>query len=139
MAKFTYFIRERVKLNGVERGTNFETTIDGVSFADSRVLQIPSGSVTEILNLGSLPGAGTFPSSSIAYARITNISSGSIDLQVSSSNSQFNFLLKGSGSFMFNSSQINTQFADFQYDDLVSIKATPQDPDSTIGYFIVTV
>jgi hypothetical protein len=42
MAKFTYFIRERLKLNGVERGTNFETSITGVNYADSRVMSVPS-------------------------------------------------------------------------------------------------
>ena len=43
MAKFTYFIRERVKLNGVERGTNFETSMTGIKYADSRIMSIPSG------------------------------------------------------------------------------------------------
>ena len=33
MANFTYFIRERVKLNGVERGTNVEKTIQGINYA----------------------------------------------------------------------------------------------------------
>ena len=70
MAKFTYFIRERLKLNGVERGTNFETSITGINYADSRVMSIPTGSVTEIINLAALPGAGTFVSSSVRYARI---------------------------------------------------------------------
>jgi hypothetical protein len=46
MAKFTYFIRERVKLDGVERGTNFETSITGINYADSRTMSIPSGSIT---------------------------------------------------------------------------------------------
>lgn len=138
MAKFTYFIRERVNLNGVERGTNFETSIDGINYADSRVMSIPSGSITEIINLAALPGAGTFVSSSIRYARVTNLSTGSVNLQVSGSTAQFNFLLQGSGSFMFSSEFVSEQFSDFQYGDLKSIKATPQDSTSTLSYFIVT-
>jgi len=138
MAKFTYFIRERVKLNGVERGTNFETSIDDIKYADSRVMQIPSGSVTEILNLAALPGAGTFVSSSVRYARVTNFSTGSINLQVSGSTAQFNFLLQGSGSFMFSSEYVNETFSNFEYGDLRSIKATPEDSEATIGYFIAT-
>lgn len=138
MAKFTYFIRERVKLNGVERGTNFETSIDDINYADSRVMQIPSGSVTEIINLAALPGAGTFISSSVKYARVTNISTGSINLQVSGSTAQFNFLLQGSGSFMFSSEYVSETFADFEYGDLKSIKASPEEGEATIGYFIVT-
>lgn len=138
MAKFTYFIRERVKLNGVERGTNFETSINGINYADSRVMSIPSGSTTEILNLNNLPGAGTFVSSSVRYARVTNMSTGSVNLQVSGSTAELNFLLQGSGSFMFSSEYVNETFSNFEYGDLRSIKASPVDSQATIGYFIVT-
>ena len=138
MAKFTYFIRERVKLNGVERGTNFETSITGINYADSRVMSIPTGSVTEIINLAALPGAGTFVSSSVRYARITNMSTGSINLQLSGSTDQFNLLLHGSGSFVFSSEYVSGQFNNFTYGDLRSIKASPVDPEATLGYFIVT-
>ena len=137
MANFTYFIRERVKLNGIERGTNVEKTIPGINFADSRVMTIPSGSVTEVLNLKNLPGAGTFVSSSIKYARITNLSTGSINLQVSGSSVEMNYLVSGSGTFMFNSEFVNETFAEgFVYGDLRSIKASPLDPDATLSYFI---
>jgi hypothetical protein len=138
MAKFTYFIRERVNLNGVERGTNFETSIDEINYADSRVMSIPSGSITEIINLAALPGAGTFVSSSIRYARVTNLSTGSVNLQVSGSTAQFNFLLNASGSFMFSSEYVSEQFSNFEYGDLKSIKASPQDSTATLSYFIVT-
>ena len=137
MANFTYFIRERVKLNGVERGTNVEKTIPGINFADSRVMTIPSGSVTEVMNLKSLPGAGTFVSSSIKYARITNLSTGSINLQISGSSAEMNFLVSGSGTFMFNSEFVTGSFAEgFIYGDLRSVKASPLDPDATLSYFV---
>ena len=138
MAKFTYFIRERVKLNGVERGTNFETSMTGINYADSRVMSIPSGSITEIINLAALPGAGTFVSSSVKYARVTNMSAGAINLQISGSTAEFNFSLEGSGSFMFGSGYVSEQFNNFTYGDLRSIKASPVDSEATIGYFIVT-
>ena len=138
MAKFTYFIRERLKLNGVERGTNFETSITGINYADSRVMSIPSGSVTEIINLAALPGAGTFVSSSVRYARITNMSAGAINLQLSGSTDQFNILLRGSGSFIFNSEHVSGQFNNFTYGNLRSVKASPVDSEATLGYFIVT-
>lgn len=138
MAKFTYFIRERVKLNGVERGTNFETSITGINYADSRTMSIPTGAVTEIINLDRLPGAGTFVSSSIKYARVTNMSRNSVNLQVSGSTAELNFLLEGSGSFMFSSEFINETFDDFQYGDLRSIKAIPLDTSATLSYFIAT-
>lgn len=137
MAKFTYFIRERVKLNGVERGTNFETSINGINYADSRTMSIPSGSTTEILNLGNLPGAGTFVSSSVKYIRVTNFSTGPVNLQVSGSTAELNFLLQASGSFMVNSEYVNETFDNFEYGDLRSIKASPVNSQAVIGYFIV--
>lgn len=138
MADFTYFIRERVKLNGVERGTNVEKTITGINYADGRVMSIPSGSMTEIINLDNLPGAGTFVSSSVKYARVTNLSTGSINLQVSGSTSEMNFLVTGSGTFMFSSEFVNETFSNFEYGDLRSIKASPIDSQASVGYFIVT-
>jgi hypothetical protein len=137
MAKFTYFIRERVKLDGVERGTNFETSITGINYADSRTMSIPSGSITEILNLNNLPGAGTFVSSSVKYIRVTNFSTGPVNLQVSGSTAELNFLLQASGSFMINSEYVNETFDNFEYGDLRSIKASPVNSQATIGYFIV--
>jgi hypothetical protein len=137
MANFTYFIRERVKLNGVERGTNVEVKIPGINYADGRVMTIPSGSMTEIINVDNLPGAGTFTNSSIKYARVTNHATSSINLQISGSTSEMNFLITGSGSFMFSSEFVNETFAQgFLYGDLKSIKASPLDPDATVSYFI---
>lgn len=138
MADFTYFIRERVKLNGVERGTNVERTIEGINYADTRVMSIPNGQVTEIINLDNLPGAGTFVSSSVKYARITNLSTGSINLQVSGSTAELNLLVTGSGTFMFSSEFVNETFDNFEYGDLQSIKGSPVDSQATISYFICT-
>jgi len=136
-ANFTYFIRERVKLEGVERGTNVEIRIPSISYADNRVMNIPSGSVTEVINVDNLPGAGQFVSSSIKYARITNLSNDNIDLHISGSTSQQHYLLSPSGSFMFSSEFVNENFNDFTYGDLKSVKAQSIDPTgSTIGYFL---
>ena len=136
-ANFTYFIRERVKLEGVERGTNVEIRIPSISYADNRVMNIPSGSVTEVINVDNLPGAGQFVSSSIKYARITNLSNDNIDLHISGSTSEQHYLLSPSGSFMFSSEYVNENFNDFTYGDLKSVKAQSIDPTgSTIGYFL---
>lgn len=138
MANFTYFIRERVKLNGVERGTNVEQTIEGINYADTRVMSIPTGSMTEIINLDNLPGAGTFVSSSVKYVRISNLSTGSINIQVSGSSVEANYLVTGSGTLMLNSEFINEEFSNFEYGDLRSIKATPIEETATLSYFIAT-
>jgi hypothetical protein len=101
-------------------------------------MSIPTGSMTEIINLAALPGAGTFVSSSVRYARISNLSTGSVNLQLSGSTDQFNFLLRGSGSFIFNSEYVSGQFNNFTYGDLRSVKASPVDSEATIGYLVVT-
>lgn len=138
MANFTYFIRERVKLNGIERGTNVEKTIEGINYADTRVMSIPSGSLTEVINLDNLPGAGTFVSSSVKYIRISNLSTESINLQISGSSTEMNYLVQGNGTFMLNSEFVNETFSDFEYGDLRSIKASPVDTSATLSYFIAT-
>lgn len=136
-ANFTYFIRERVKLEGVERGTNVEIRIPSISYADNRIMNIPSGSTTEVINVDNLPGAGQFVSSSIKYARLTNLSDDNINLQISGSTSEQHYLLSPSGSFMFSSEYVNETFNDFEYGDLRSIKAQSIDSaGSTLGYFI---
>jgi hypothetical protein len=140
-ANFTYFIRERVKLEGVERGTNVEIRIPSISYADNRVMNIPANVHTEVFNVDNLPGAGTFVSSSIKYARLTNLSDDSIDLQIFGSTSNQHYLLSPSGSFMFSSEYVNEEFNNFEYGDLRSIKArsigSGEDGfSSTLGYFI---
>ena len=136
-ANFTYFIRERVKLEGVERGTNVEIRIPSISYADSRVMRIPSGTITEVINVDNLPGPGQFVSSSIKYARLTNMSDDNIDLHISGSSSEQHYLLSPSGSFMFSSEYVNETFSDFTYGDLRSIKATSiHTSGSTLTYFI---
>lgn len=138
MANFTYFIRERVKLNGRERGTTHETTITGINYADSRIMSIPSGSMTELINVAALPGAGVFPSSSLQYARISNMSTGSINLQISASTATYNFLVSGSGSFILNTALATNTFSNFTYGDIRSIKASPIDSTATVEYFVAT-
>ncbi len=136
-SNFTYFIRERVKLRGVERGTNVEVRIPSISYTDSRIMYIPSGSVTEVINSENLPGAGTFISSSIKYVRLTNLSHDSIDLHISGSSSEQHYLLRSSGSFMVSSEYVNENFNNWEYGDLKSIKAQSIDSSgSTLGYFI---
>lgn len=139
MANFTYFIRERVKIDGRERGTSHETTISGINYADSRIMYIPSGTMTEIINIEALPGAGTFQSSSLQYARISNMSSGSINLQILvGASTTFNFLVTGSGSFIVNTAEATDTFSNFTYGDVKSIKASPMDTNATVEYFVAT-
>ena len=61
-----------VKNNTIKNETTF--TINSVSNVDRRILTCPSASSVDLFNLdGILPGAGTFPSGSLKYARISNL------------------------------------------------------------------
>ena len=85
MANLNYFIQERVKLNGKERGTSFNVALPSASNHDERVFSIASGSFSDVVDFSNTVGAGQFVSSSLMYFRFTNHSTGSVILQVSSS------------------------------------------------------
>jgi hypothetical protein len=132
MGNFTYFIRERVQLNGIERGGSYEATINEIKSVDNRVMSIYTGSLTEIVNLNS------YISSSVKYVRVTNTSTGSVNLQLSGSSAQLNLRLDANGSLVFSSEYISSTFDNFVYGNLQSIKGSPIDTESVITYFIVT-
>ena len=48
MADFTLLIKERVLLEGTERGSDYSLTISNINNADNRIVTIPSGSETTI-------------------------------------------------------------------------------------------
>lgn len=139
MADFTYYIRERVKIDGKVKEASFTNTIAGVEYMDERTLQIPSGSVTELINLANLPGAGTFISSSIQYVRITNMSlSTKVNLQISASSGTTNVLVNEGGTFFLSTGLITGSLTNFTYDNIKSIKAQPSGSSAKIGYIIAT-
>ena len=139
MADFTYYIRERVKIEGKERGTSYSFTIPDIEYIDERIVNIPTGSTTELFNLSNLPGAGTFISSSIKYIRITNMSTGSnVNLQISSSNSTTNLLISGGGTFFLSTGLMTGSLTNFTYDNIKSIKVQPSGSSAKIEYLIAT-
>ena len=75
MADFTLLIRERVLLEGTERGTDYNLTLKGIENYDNRIVTVPSGSETTIFKYSDTPSAGTFNSGSFRYGRISNYSS----------------------------------------------------------------
>jgi hypothetical protein len=72
MATFTSQIYEILSLNGDDVGSSVTNTINNVNYVDNRILSVPSGSVTTLFSMDSVPGAGTFVTSSIQYIRVTN-------------------------------------------------------------------
>jgi|TARA_Y100000385_G_scaffold126746_1_gene131825 hypothetical protein len=66
-------IEEQVVKNSVIKN-EITYTIANVSNVDRRILTCPNTTSIDLFNLnGPNPGAGTFPSSSLQYARITNL------------------------------------------------------------------
>ena len=66
-------IEEQVVKNSVIKN-EITCTITNVSNVDRRILTCPNTTSIDLFNLnGPNPGAGTFPSSSLQYARITNL------------------------------------------------------------------
>ena len=140
MADFTLQIKERVLLEGTERGTNYNVTISDIGYFDNRILNAPSGSEVTIFSLSDINGAGTFVTSSLQYARVTNHSTSvPINLRVSSSTEDMSYSIGTEGSFMLSTSEVTgSSGINFTYDDIVSLKVEPSGSNAKVEYFIVT-
>ena len=140
MADFTLLIKERVLLNGTERGTDYNLTISGIENYDNRIVTIPSGSDTTIFNYSDTPSAGTFNSGSFKYGRISNYSSTiPINLKISSSSELMNFSIAAGGTFMLSTSDITGSLTNtFSYDDIMSVFVEPSGSSAKVEYFIAT-
>jgi hypothetical protein len=140
MADFTLLIRERVLLEGTERGTDYHLTIKDIENYDNRIVTIPSGSETTIFEYSDKPGSGTFTSGSFKYGRISNYSSTTpINLKVSSSSELLNFSIAAGGSFMLSTSDITGSLTNtFSYDDIMSVFVEPSGDSAKVEYFIAT-
>ncbi len=140
MADFTLLIRERVMLEGTERGTDYNLTIKNIENIDNRIVTIPSGSSTTIFQYSNNPGAGTFSSGSFKYGRISNYSSTvPLNLKVSSSSELLNFSIAAGGTFMLSTSEITGSLTNtFTYDDIASVSIEPSGSGAKVEYFIAT-
>jgi len=66
-------------------------TIDNVTNVDRRVVTCPNTTSIDLININGInPGAGTFPSSSIKYIRVTNLDDEyNLVVSLSSSNDEY--------------------------------------------------
>jgi hypothetical protein len=140
MADFTLLIRERVLLEGTERGTDYNLTIPNIENYDNRIVTIPSGSETTIFKYSDKPGSGTFTSGSFKYGRVSNYSTTvPINLKVSSSSELMNFSIAAGGTFMLSTSDITGSLtSSFSYDDIMSVFVEPSGSSAKVEYFIAT-
>jgi hypothetical protein len=141
MATFTSQIFEILTLNGDNVGSSVTQTINNINYVDNRILSVPTGSITTLFSMDSVPGAGTFVTSSIQYVRITNNSTITpIKLIVSSSVEAISFLIATGSSYMMSTSKItgSVSSGSFNFNDIKSVKVQPSSSAASIEYYIVT-
>ena len=140
MATFTSQIFEILTLNGDNVGSSVTQTINDINFVDNRILSVPTGSVTSLFLMDSVPGAGTFVSSSIKYIRVTNLSvvNAPIKLIVSSSTEAMSYLIATGSSYMLSTSKMTGSVGGLNFDDIKSVKVQPSGSAATIEYYIAT-
>ena len=139
MATFTSQIFEILTLNGDNVGSSVTQTINNINYVDNRILSVPTGSVTTLFSLDSVPGAGTFVTSSVQYIRVTNNSSvAPVKLIVSSSTEAMSFLIATGSSYMISTSKMTGSTSGLVFDDIKSVKVQPSGSAASIEYYIVT-
>ena len=139
MATFTSQIFEILTLNGDNVGSSVTQTITGINYVDNRILSVPTGSVTTLFSMDSVPGAGTFVTSSVQYVRVTNNSTVTpIKLIVSSSTEAMSYLIATGSSYMISTSQMTGSTSGLTFNDIKSVKVQPSSSAASIEYYIVT-
>jgi hypothetical protein len=139
MATFTSQIFEILTLNGDNVGSSVTQTINNINYVDNRILSVPTGSITTLFSMDSVPGAGTFVTSSIQYVRITNNSTVTpIKLIVSSSVEAMSFLIATGSSYMMSTSKMTGSESGFNFADIKSVKLQPSGSVASVEYYIAT-
>lgn len=139
MATFTSQIFEILTLNGDNVGSSVTQTINNVNYVDNRILSVPTGSVTTLFSMDSVPGAGTFVTSSVQYVRVTNNSTVTpIKLIISSSTEAMSYMIATGSSYMLSTSKMTGSTSGLSFDDIKSVKVQPSSSAASIEYYIVT-
>ena len=139
MATFTSQIFEILTLNGDNVGSSVSNTINGINYVDNRILSVPTGSVTTLFSMDSVPGAGTFVTSSVQYIRVTNNSAvAPIKLIISSSTEAMSYLIATGSSYMMSTSKMTGSTSGLVFDDIKSVKVQPSGSAASIEYYIIT-
>ena len=140
MATFTSQIYEILTLNGDDVGSSVTNTINNVNYVDNRILSVPTGSVTTLFSFDTVPGAGTFVSSSVKYIRVTNNSTTApIKLIISSSTEAMSYLISTGSSYLMSSAQMTGSTSGLIFDNIKSVKVEPSGSSASIEYYIVTI
>jgi hypothetical protein len=115
-------------------------SISNVTNVDRRILTCPQTTSINLFNLnGPNPGAGTFPSSSLKYARITNLdNTNNIALTISGSTTSFTQeVLPQSSIFVISSNVTSSNFNGTFGDDINYIQAYAISGSIDVEYTLV--
>ena len=127
-----------VKSNTIKNQTTF--AIDSVTNVDRRTVTCPSATSVTLFELdGSTPGAGTFPSSSLKYARISNLDdTNNLAVTVSGSQGRMSQEVTPKSTVIIASSNITSSiFSGTFGDDIEFVKAFAVGGAIDVDYTIV--
>ena len=129
-----------VKSNTIKNQTTF--TISSVTNVDRRTVTCPSATSVTLFNLdGSTPGAGTFPSSSLKYARISNLDdTNNLYVTVSGSDGRMSQEVTPKSTVIIASSNITSSIglnSGTLNDDIQFVQALASGGDIDVDYTIV--
>ena len=115
-------------------------TISNVTNVDHRILTCPQTTSIDLFNINGInPGAGTFPSSSLQYVRITNLdNSFSVAITTSGSVSSFTQELTPTSSMFIASSNITSSNFNGSFgEDILSVVAYAISGSADVEYTLV--
>jgi hypothetical protein len=128
---------ERVVRNNIIK-YEVSHVIKDVTNVDHRIVTCPSGSTTDLFNIGNV-GAGSFPSGSFQYARITNLDTEySIAAIMSGSQGNFTQEITPSQTIFIASSNISSSNFNGEFgESLESIQILPISGSVDVEYTII--
>jgi len=110
---FQIKIKEEHVVKGIKTLNETYFTLSNITNVDRRIVTIPQTTSIDLINVNGInPGAGTFPSSSMKYVRITNLDlSSSLSVNFTSSDagdgpSYWSMKCLPTSSLMFSSPQV---------------------------------
>ena len=80
---FQIKIKEEHIVKGIKTLNETNFTLQNITNVDRRFVTVPLTTSIDLINVNGIdPGAGTFPSSSMKYVRISNLEKGHFNMQV---------------------------------------------------------
>ena len=145
-ATLTVKISELIELDGKNRGSDNIQTISSINEVDNRIMTALSASEQSLFKLSGTVSAGTFVTSSLKYARVTNKDDTyPVRLRVSSSilkTGHCDFSIDPGGSFILTNSKISGSVTGnsntYSFNDITDVLVQSSGSDVDVEYFIAS-